>query len=143
MVPGSGKRRTFRGIYTVERPFNTIYDIEVRGVESQWRVDSRLLHVYKLGGRKRCFVVKSPTPLLDTDVLAAVFDQIIERTKDHPGILGQMAAQGHKGKTYPIWLFRTSVLDYRVTCRSRWVRVNHTSEQFNALIEAGKIGPVV
>ena len=103
----------------------------------------RLGHVYTFGGRKRDFVVEGPTPLADTDVLAAVFDQIIGRTRSHPGILGQMAAQGHKGKSYPMWLFRTSVLDYRVTCRSRLVGVNHTSEQFDVLLRAGKIGPVV
>jgi len=145
LVPGSGKWRLFRGIYTAERAYDTMtFDIEVRGLESQWRVEGRLEHVYKLMGRIRCFVIKSPTPLTDTDVLATVFEQLVERARSHPGILGQMAAQGYTGKTYPVWLFRTSVLDYRVTSRSRLVGVAHTSEQFDALIKAGgKIGPVV
>jgi len=150
MVPDSGKTRSFSGIYTAEQLHgNVVFDIEVRGVESQWMVGGRLEHVYELEGRKAPFVVRADRPLRDTEVLDQVFTYLVERAKAQPGILGQMAAQGHKGRIYPLWLFRTSVLGYRVSQRRSGslvldtTRLDHTDEDFAGLIEAGKIGPVV
>ena len=81
--------------------------------------------------------------LTDQEVLDGLFKRLVARTWEHPGILGKMGRQTETLVTLPLWLFRTSVLHYRVRQRASFLRMDHTDLNLHALIEAGKVGPVV
>ena len=148
---------TFCGIYTTLQGHGPIdWDIEVRGlvqVRCDWHgllAGGPLEYVYKIEGRKAPFEVKANRPLQDSEVLDSVFTYLVGRERAQGDFVERMEDQWRDDEA-PLWLFRTSVLDYHVSQRltedspalSRLMRIDHTDKDFAGLIEVGVIGPVV
>jgi len=115
------------------------FDIRVRGAHHVERSpEGGEAHVYEFRGRKGPFIRSSTHRLTDQQVVDQLLVQLMERAK-----LQGIASD----KTDPVWLLRTSVKDYRVVQRDPvlacMIQTHHTDADVHALIEAGRLGPVV